>query len=124
MISLAPTPAARVATMRERFEAVMDTIAELQDQMSATPHPVTGAESDVLDTLHRIECMSEQAAREYGEDRPGDAWNTLAALVATIQGELLVRLRALAATERDGKAAGDVGDWLAAVEQFASEEAA
>ena len=124
MMTLAPTPAARVASMRDRFEAVMTAIGELQDQMSATPHPVTGAESDVLDTLARIERMAEQAAREHAQDRTGDAWNTSAALVATIQGELLVRLRALAACEADRHAAADVRNWLAAVEQFAGEEAA
>lgn len=121
MMTLAPTPADRIAMMRERFEVIMAAIGDAQGQLSARPHLPSHAERDVQATLGKLERMAEQLAGELPRDTDA-AEATLGAMIATIQGELRLRLRVLAGIEQDATATARAAAWSAWVESIAEGE--
>lgn len=124
MMTLAPTPADRVALMRERCERILAAVGEAQGHLYATSCPASRAESDVLDTLARLERMIEQLDREMQRGDQAAAEYTLSAVIGVVQGELPVRLRALATATTDPRAATFARAWAADLESLAESEAA
>lgn len=127
MTTVAPTPAARLALMREQFDRLFAAIGDRMDRMTvaeesggAAAKGVRDEERAVCDTLTRVARMVEQSDREPD----AVAATTLGACIAIIQGELPVRLRALAATIRDQHTAADAREWAADLEALSEGETA
>jgi len=123
--AVAPTPAARITTMREGFDALIARVGELQDRLYAAEHPAPACDQEraVVKLLTRLGRMVDQADAESVRGDHATAWQTLGAVIATVQGELPVQLRALAATLPDPHAAEVVRGWAADLEALADSEA-
>ena len=122
MTTVAPTPAARLALMREQFDRLFAAIGDRMDRMTvaeesggAAAKGVRDEERAVCDTLTRVARMVEQSDREPD----AVAATTLGACIAIIQGELPGHLRALARATADPHAARDANAWAAELESLA-----
>lgn len=124
MISYAPTATDRIVLMRERCERILSAVGEAQSHLYATGENASRAESDVIDTLARLERMIEQLDREMQRDDAASAEYTLSVVIAVIQGELPVRLRALANATSDPRAAAVAREWADDLTDLAESEAA
>ena len=123
--AVAPTPAARITTMREGFDALIARVGELQDRLYAAEHPAPACDQEraVVKLLTRLGRLVDQADAESVRGDHATAWLTLGAVIATVQGELPVQLRALAAALPDPHAAEVVRGWAADLEALAESEA-
>lgn len=118
MITVAPTPAARLALMREQFDRLFAAINDRMDRLAVAGDEVRDEERAVCATLTCIAHMVDQSDHE-----PDDvATDTLGACIAIIQSELPIRLRALAATIRDQHTAADAREWAADLEALAESD--
>ena len=129
MTTVAPTPAARLALMREQFDRLFAAIGDRMDRMTvaeesggAAAKGVRDEERAVCDTLTRVARMVEQSDREPD----AVAETTLGACIAIIQGELPVRLRALSRllSSSDPHAAHAAREWAADLDALAESETA
>jgi len=126
MITIAPTPTARIAMMRERFDGIMAAVGETVDQLhaSATSVPVFDHERAVQATLTRLEAQAGQFAREVARGDLVTAEATLDGLIGLVQGDLLRHLQALAVAEGDPHRAASIRDWADDLAALAESEAA
>lgn len=122
MITVAPTPAARLALMREQFDRLFAAINDRMDRLAVAGDEVRDEERAVCDTLTRVARMVEQSDREPD----AVAATTLGACIAIIQGELPVRLRALSRllSSSDPHAAHAAREWAADLEALSEGETA
>lgn len=129
MTTVAPTPAARLALMREQFDRLFAAIGDRMDRMTvaeesggAAAKGVRDEERAVCDTITRVARMVEQSDREPD----AVAATTLGACIAIIQGELPVRLRALSRllSSSDPHAAHAAREWAADLEALSEGETA
>ncbi len=121
MIPYAPTPAARLELLREQFDRLFALIGDRLDHLAACPgDDGRDEERAVVETLARLARMVEQADHEVD---PAAAY-TLATCVAIVQGELPVKLHALAAATRDTRAASIAREWADDLAALAESEAA
>ena len=120
MTTVAPTPAARLALMREQFDRLFAAIGDRMDRMIATSDASRDEERAVCDTLTRVARMVEQSDREPD----AVAATTLGACIAIIQGELPVRLRALSRllSSSDPHAAHVAREWADDLDALAEGE--
>ena len=127
MTTVAPTPAARLALMREQFDRMFAAIGDRMDRMTvaeesggAAAKGVRDEERAVCDTLTRVARMVEQSDREPD----AVAATTLGACIAIIQGELPVRLRALSRllSSSDPHAAHVAREWADDLDALAEGE--